>query len=243
MAGLLRHPTRGWFLWDTGYAPRILDALRPFPFLLYRWVTPMVVTADLSVVRQIARLNVCAGDIQHIVLSHFHADHVAGLRDFPLAKFVATSEAWAAVRTMTGLRAVARAFVPALLPADFQARAVFIDAFSGPLVTPFGHSHDLFGDGSALIVPLPGHARGQIGLLAQTGRGPVFFAADSCFVSASIRDRVLPHPLTRLFVDDWAQVGATLHRVADFAYARPDVAMVPSHCPEVFHRFLRAGAP
>jgi len=41
LAILLHHPQQGWLLWDTGYAPRIFDVTRNFPFSLYRQATPL----------------------------------------------------------------------------------------------------------------------------------------------------------------------------------------------------------
>jgi len=232
---LLRHPAHGWFLFDTGYAPRILHATRPYPFRIYRWVTPMTITPELAVTNQLTRFGLSVEDISQIVISHFHADHVAGLRDFPTATFAASSEAWLAVRDLSSIRALKNAFLPSLMPADFEQRASLIDDFSGPEVSPFGRSHDLFSDGSALLVRLPGHAKGQLGLLAETGAGRIFFVADSYYMIDSIRRRILPHPITRFFaVNDWRALRETIHKLADFAEANPKVRMVATHCPEAF---------
>jgi glyoxylase-like metal-dependent hydrolase (beta-lactamase superfamily II) len=238
IAVLLSHPTHGWFLFDTGYAPRILDATRGYPFRIYRWITPMTVTAELALVNQVGRFGIHPEDVSRIVLSHFHADHIAGLRDFPGATFVAGREAWMAVRELSSIRALARGFIPSLLPADFERRALFIDDFPGPAVPPFGASHDIFTDGSALLVRLPGHARGQLGLMAHTGGGRILFAADSYWTAASVRERALPHPITRYVVDDWLAVERTIHNIADFALANPEVTIIATHCPEAFRAFV-----
>src|SRR5262245_41999280 len=37
IVALLEHPQHGWLLWDTGYAPRMLDATRWPPYRFYRW--------------------------------------------------------------------------------------------------------------------------------------------------------------------------------------------------------------
>jgi glyoxylase-like metal-dependent hydrolase (beta-lactamase superfamily II) len=239
-AALLHHPRRGWFLWDAGYAPRLLDATRRFPFRLYRWVTPMCIEAHLAVVAQLPRFGLTPDDVKTIVISHFHADHVAGLRDFPRAHLVALRPAYENVAGRTGLRALAIAHVPALLPDDFDRRAQLLPRFAGPTLGPLGPTHDLFGDGSVMLVELPGHARGQVGLFANTDRGKVFFAADSCWLSASFREQRPPHRLTHFFIDDATAMRATLDRLHEFAAANPDVAVIPSHCPEAFAAHVRA---
>jgi glyoxylase-like metal-dependent hydrolase (beta-lactamase superfamily II) len=239
---LLRHPWHGWFLFDAGYAPRILDATRVFPFQFYRWITPMTVSAELAISNQLGRLGVRCEDVSRIVLSHFHADHIAGLRDFPAARFLAGREAWMAVRDLSSFRALARAFIPSLVPADFENRTLFVDNFTGPEVPPFGGSYDIFSDGSALLVRLPGHAKGQLGLMAHTDKGRIFLAADSFWMPASIRERALPNRLVRFVVDDWRALQQTIHDIADFSRANPEVTIIATHCPEAFRKFVAAPA-
>ena len=53
LVALLRHPTRGWVLFDTGYAPRLLDATRGWPFRMYRWATPLRLRAEWSAARRL----------------------------------------------------------------------------------------------------------------------------------------------------------------------------------------------
>lgn len=239
IVALLRHPKQGWLLWDTGYAPRMWDATRRWPFWLYRRATPLHIRPELAVAAQLERFGLTAADVQSIVVSHFHADHIAGVCDFPHSRFIASAAAYADVRERQGFAALRRAFIPALLPDDFARRVQLLPRFSGSALPGLGPSHDLFGDGSLLLVELPGHACGQLGLLAQTDRGPVLFAADSCWHSRSIRERRPPHPLTYLFVDDARAVRSTIAGLHKFAAARPDVRIVPSHCPEAFAREVR----
>ena len=102
---------------------------------------------------------------------------------------------------------------------------------------PFlGASHDLFGDGSLRLVNLPGHARGQIGLLAHTAQGDDFFVADGAWLSRAIREERPPAHTTKLIVDDWGAVQRTLLNLHAFAQAQPTWRLIPTHCPEVFAR-------
>ena len=232
LVALLHHPVRGWVLWDTGYAPRLFDATRPWPFRLYRWATPLRISAEEAAVRQIERLGVGAGEVGHVFVSHVHADHIAGLRDFPAATLVIHGAAYELALRLRGLRALRHGFVPALLPPDFAARAQVLPPFTGLALPGLGRTHDVFGDGSALLVELPGHARGQIGMLARTPEGEVLLAADGAWLSRAIRERRGPHPLLNLIVDDAQAAQATLEGLHTFMAARPDVRVLPCHCPE-----------
>ncbi|HEY8597560.1 MAG TPA: MBL fold metallo-hydrolase [Thermomicrobiales bacterium] len=235
---LLGHPKYGWTMFDTGYAPRILDATREWPFSLYRRMTPLRLSPRLAVAAQLGAFGLTVGDIRRIVVSHFHADHIAGLRDFPHAELIASRAAWDDARQRQGFRALLRGVIPALIPDDFAARAILIDRFDGPALPALGPTHDLFGDGSALLVPLPGHARGQLGLLARTDRGGLLLAADGCWLSRAYRERRPPPAFANLIADDPCALAATIDKLHDFALARPEVAILPTHCAEALGREL-----
>jgi glyoxylase-like metal-dependent hydrolase (beta-lactamase superfamily II) len=235
-AALIHHPHAGWLLWDTGYASHMLDATRRWPFSLYRRVTPLHIRPEQAVAAQLPRFGLTVGDIRHIIISHFHADHIAGLRDFPQATFIARQSGYESIAALQGIRALRRGFLPALLPDDFRERTTLLPAFTGPALPALGPTFDLLGDGSLLLVELPGHARGQIGMLAQTDRGRVLFAADGSWLTRAIRERRYPHPITRLFVDDMRAVRATIDHLHSFSKLCPDVTFIPTHCPEALNR-------
>src|SRR4051812_24432424 len=127
LVALLEHPRRGWLLWDTGYAPRIFDATKRWPYRLYRWVTPMRVSAQQSVLAHLAQIGLEPRHIRTVVLSHLHPDHVAGLMDFQDAEWVIAASAWKAVAQTSGTGALLKAFVPGLLPPDFGTRARLLE--------------------------------------------------------------------------------------------------------------------
>ncbi len=234
LAVLLRHSDAGWLLWDTGYAQRMLEVTKRLPFLLYRYATPLYLKPELAVVEQLSRWKLASKDIRRVIISHFHADHIAGLLDFPDAEFMITRSAYQDVASRKGFNALRRAYIPNLMPCDFSERARLLEPFTGPSVPGLGPTYDVFGDGALVLVELPGHARGQTGLLAQTERGRILFAADGCWMRRSIRERRPPARITHLFVDDATAVRTTIQRLHDFSERYPEVTVIPSHCPEAY---------
>lgn len=234
LVGLLHHAVHGWMLWDAGYAPRLYEATRRWPFRLYRLATPLYIRPEWSVASQLGRWGLGAADISRVLISHLHADHIAGLRDFAAAELILHQAAYDAALQLRGLGALRRAFIPALLPDDFSRRARPLPPFRGPPLPGLGATYDLFGDGSALLVNLPGHARGQIGLLAHTNRGRVLLAADGAWLTRAIRERRGPHLLLGLIADDRPAVQHTLDRLHIFMQSCPDVLILPCHCPEAY---------
>ena len=222
----------GPILFDTGYAPRFFDATRPFPYRLYRWTTPTTVRPDETAAAQLAARGIAPHALRHVVLSHLHADHVAGLRDFPNAAIHVLPEAAAFVRGLRGLRAVRAGFIPALLPDDFATRVRSPErrvALPAGLA-PFRDGFDLFGDGRILGVPLPGHAPGQMGLyLEPAGGPPTLLAADAAWTLAAVRENAPLPRVGRAILHDAAAARETQGRLHRLMAARPDLRVVLSH--------------
>jgi glyoxylase-like metal-dependent hydrolase (beta-lactamase superfamily II) len=232
-AFLIRHPEHGIILFDTGYAPRLLDAFEHWPDRLYSFATPTVV--GTPVVEHLRNEGIAPEDVSAIIVSHLHADHVAGLRDFAAARFVVSRPALALQRTVHGIGAVRRGVIQALFPHDFADRAVVISAFDDETLPALGATHDLFGDGVIRLLSLPGHARGQLGALVQADGGEVLLCADGAWSTRAFMELRPPHWITSALQDDVAALQATLRALREFAAARPRVAILPTHCPRTLH--------
>lgn len=229
---VVRHPTHGITLFDTGYSERFAAETHPFPARLYRWLTPVALAPGETAVEQLRAESVRPEDVRRIVISHFHADHVAGLRDFPNAEFIATREALAAVQGHGTLKTLLKGFLPGLLPDDFADRARLLErsAFTDAL-GPFA-AHDLFGDGAVQLVSLPGHAAGQVGLLVRGETKRVLLAADAAWTTASFRERRPPMRIADLIAQAPRTAEQTLMALHALSIADPELDIVPSHCRE-----------
>src|SRR5262245_56989092 len=69
---LIRHPTAGVFLYDTGYAERFETATNPFPERFYRWLTPVTLPAEEHLATQLRRRGVELSDVRRVLISHLH---------------------------------------------------------------------------------------------------------------------------------------------------------------------------
>ncbi|MGE0791649.1 MAG: MBL fold metallo-hydrolase, partial [Sandaracinaceae bacterium] len=185
-------------------------------------------------------------DVRTVIVSHFHADHVAGLADFVNARLVFLEHGLRRFASLGRVRGTAAGFLRALLPSDLEERAWHVhlgrDAVPlPPACAPFGRGVDLFGDGSILLVELPGHVHGQLGAFVRAEDGSFdFLVADACWTTESLRRRQLPHPITRALFTDYAEYGVTLTKIAHLMERAPDVRIVPAHCDEVRRARIRA---
>ncbi len=234
----LHHPRHGVTLFDTGYTERFITATRRFPYRFYRWATPVRSCPELSAANVLERQNVRPQDVRRIIISHFHADHIAGLRDFPNADLIVRDIAWEDARSRSGIGAVRQAVLPDLLPRAKENRLHPIRGFHDPGMGPFDHSHDLFADGSVRLFELEGHAAGQIGALVQTGADQrKFLVADAVYHSEAFRRGTPFHPVTRLFVSSYRRATCTAGKLHEFHKQYPDIEILPTHCPEVGRRY------
>lgn len=234
LVALIVHPVEGPILFDTGYDPAFLAATRRFPERLYRWLTPPEIGSPVA--DRLAAEGLEAGDVRHIILSHFHGDHASGLGRFPNAAVHCSKAGLSRVWGRGRARALVAGTPLELLPPDLPRRCAFFeDRPSAPLgrdLLPFTTGADVLGDGSLLAVPLPGHCPGHWGLVLRERRGLHFLVADAAWSSRAIRENRPPPSLTAAFLGNPRSGRETLARLNALRRRNADLLLTPSHCAE-----------
>lgn len=229
--GLIQHPKQGWILYDTGYTKRFYECTKHYPNKIYAQMTKVFVTEADEIKNQLKYFGLQPADIKHIIITHFHADHVAGLKDFDAATFYCSRAAFKQYKEISAFWAFSKAILKDLIPEDFEKRLKIIEDFATPLNDEiFGQKHDLFGDNSLLIYDLPGHAAGQIGVELKTQKQHYFLIADACWNKKSYEEMVLPPSIVRLFFDSWRDFKDSIQKVNLFHKKYPAITIVPTHC-------------
>ncbi|AEI47703.1 MBL fold metallo-hydrolase [Runella slithyformis] len=236
---LLEHPREGLYLFDTGYSARFLEAARHFPDTFYGWATPTFIKEEETAVYQLAQLGIRPSDLSGMIISHFHADHAAGMLDFPEIPIICHPAALEQVLSVNGVGAVRHGIVKALIPRDLKERVRRVDDNhpEGFGRVDAGESFslqfmDLFGDGSVELVHLPGHARGQLGLRIHTADHTLFFATDAAWRKSTLEAGTLPNPVVRLFFDDWKAYKTTFAALQAYSKTFPAHRLIFTHCPQ-----------
>ncbi|MGK0365128.1 MAG: glyoxylase-like metal-dependent hydrolase (beta-lactamase superfamily II) [Saprospiraceae bacterium] len=235
---LWEHPTEGYILFDTGYSPRFFEETKKWPMLIYAKATPVVCKEEWTIKAQLIKKNIAPEDIKHIIISHFHADHIAGLKDFPRANLWCSQAAWQEAGSLKGFAAVKKGIVPTLLPNDFESRVCFFEhAERKNREDSFELYYDIFDDASIQIVNLPGHARGQIGALFTSDTNQkILLAADAFWLLESLEKNLYPSRIVSLFIDNWEDYQRSFQKVRGFMHRFPEVEIISCHCPRTFER-------
>jgi glyoxylase-like metal-dependent hydrolase (beta-lactamase superfamily II) len=162
---LVVHPD-GLLLWDTG----ISDAIAAQP-AGEQIADSIVFRVPTTLRTQLEAIDQDPADVDVLGLSHMHIDHVGNLDQFPEARVVMQQAEYDAAY---GSDAEQLTYIP-------QAYAA-LDR--GKIHTIVGE-HDVFGDQTVLMTPLPGHTPGHQGLLVVLPEtGPILLAGDIAYSAA-----------------------------------------------------------
>jgi len=168
-AVLIEHPEFGLTLFDTGYGMEMMSICKKFPESLYGMVTPVTLNPEDTLDQQLDRIGVDPQDIKNVVISHFHADHVGNLKLFSKARFIYSKKEYDHLMGLSRFMKVKAGFLCDLLPDDFESRSLYVEELDDKKINlpykNFASGIDLFGDQSLVLVDLPGHSVGHLGVL------------------------------------------------------------------------------
>ena len=236
----IHHPREGWVLIDTGYGGRFQEATCSWPQRLYRWATPATMAGTAS--ETLRQGGIDPSTIKHVLVTHFHADHIGGLAEFPQATIHYHVDAWRLLAELKPFGQVHSAFLSALVPEWLAGRShtMETDKFKISAELPFP-VHDLFGDGLIKLVYLPGHAPGHLGILLPEAEDSLFYATDAYWNRAQIDRSVdLIAPVRRLQWDGRAYE-RTVRQLRDVALTGK-LRLLACHAPETQPLIYHSGS-
>jgi N-acyl homoserine lactone hydrolase len=218
VAYLVRHP-KGTFLIDSGLSNHGEDDLARFS-----WLLRPAFSFDLK--HGLRDLLAAAGDphIDFVILTHPHWDHSSGLADLPGVVVWTTPEDKSFVENFTGSD-------PAVMRDHFKNVKLQTYSWDGPRFENFPVSHDVFGDGSVVAVPLSGHTPGAAGIfLASAGGRRLFFVGDTVWNrDGYILSSHKPKPVSERVDVDTDVLGDNIWRLTHLHEHYPDLIIVPAH--------------
>ena len=218
---LVEHP-RGRLLFDTGvHCQARVDPVGRLGEERSRRLTVKSGEGD-DVVPQLARLGLTPQNVRYVANSHLHFDHCGGNEFCAGATFLVQRPELEAARRP--------GFVPSYSPSPID--------FEHPLdYQMIDGEHDVFGDGTVILIPTYGHTPGHQSLLVRAGKGTqVVCASDACYTRENMDRDVLPKILWNPSI--MRDSLATLRKLRDSAGA----TMFYGHDPEQWAATPRAPA-
>jgi N-acyl homoserine lactone hydrolase len=155
-SALIRH-RQGNVLFDSGCHPSVVEHGEERWGSLLKVMTP-VMSAQDTLLPNLARIGINPDDIDVVVNSHFHPDHCGCNQFFRKATIMAHSNEIDAAKAPAAAMA-------GYLRADWDHDQP-TDAVAG--------ERDVFGDGKLVLIPLPGHTAGTMGAQVNLDRDGSF---------------------------------------------------------------------
>jgi N-acyl homoserine lactone hydrolase len=181
----LLHHAQGWLLWDTGVTDAIAampDGQAPPDPRMTHWRRPKTLVSELE------ELGVKPSEVKYLAISHTHPDHIGNVELFPHSMLLVQK-------------------------AEYEWPSPFgVGRFKPEHpATKLEGDHDVFGDGSVMLIATPGHTPGHQSLLVRLPKtGVLFLSGDAVDFKSNWENRAVPSGNT-----DKEKTLASMQRIAD----------------------------
>ena len=218
-AFLVEHPTAGPFMVDTGVAPIVAEqGMQADLGPVGGRILNLRMERGWAAGDQIRELGFEPAQIELVVMTHLHFDHLGGAGQFPSAMFVVNEDEHRdAPSVMKGTYKHHRELVR-----DWRTYELPRAEWEG-----FSRTLDLFGDGSVRLVSTPGHTPGHVSIVLRLEGGrECLLVGDAAYARRSLDNREVP-----LICPDVHAYLRSLDELSAWVEAHPDAIVVCGHDP------------
>lgn len=227
-AFLIRHPSAGAILVDTGLHPSIAtDGEENFGRMAARFAHPALETGA-DVPAQLRERGLDPGEIPIVVMTHMHIDHTSAISEFPNSTFVLSEVEWEAATA--GARPLLNGYRRPHFDYAFDYRTVDFDRGGIDSYASFGRCFDLFGDGSIRLAYTPGHSAGHISLICRLKERDFVIGGDAVYTEAQLEGSapLAPRPF------DEHNYRRSIQELKLFKHEYPQAIVTPGHDPSFY---------
>jgi N-acyl homoserine lactone hydrolase len=229
-AFLIRHPSAGAILVDTGLHPSIAtDGEENFGRLGARFGKPTL-EPGADVPAQLRERGLDPGEIPTVVMTHLHMDHSSAISEFPNSTFVVSEIEWEAATAGSSPRL--NGYRRTHFDYAFDYRTIDFDRGGIDSYATFGRSFDLFGDGSLRLAYTPGHSAGHISVVARLKERDFVIGGDAVYTAGQLEGTapLAPRPY------DAHNYRRSLQELKLFKREFPGAIVTPGHDPSFYEK-------
>jgi glyoxylase-like metal-dependent hydrolase (beta-lactamase superfamily II) len=229
-AFLIRHPSAGAILVDTGLHPSVAsDGRENFGGLGNRSGQPTLKPGE-DVPSQLRERGLDPGELPVVVMTHMHIDHTSAISEFANSTFVISETEWQAAAR--GPRPLLNGYRRQHFDYAFDYRTVDFDRANVDSYASFGRTFDLFGDGSVRLAYTPGHSAGHMSVICRLAERDFVIGGDTTYMQSQLDGDTPPPP--RPF--DAHNFRRSLQELRLFHSQFPAATITPGHDPEFYSR-------
>ncbi|MEA1675863.1 MBL fold metallo-hydrolase [Nitrospirillum sp. BR 11163] len=216
---LVRHP-KGNLLIDTGFGRNVEQQLKLLPSLQqspHHLGTPII--------DQLA--GGAADTVTAIIPTHAHWDHISGVDDFHGIPVLVDDDG----QRFIGSHGEGTEVLNSFHGVTYQAYH-----FDGGPYLGFPSSHDVYGDGSVVIVPAPGHTPDSVVVFVNLPSGKRYaFVGDLVWQMEGLtRPAEKPWMMRFLIGENRAEIQMAIARIRAATTLYPQITAVPAHDGRAF---------
>ncbi|UIY28447.1 N-acyl homoserine lactonase family protein [Neorhizobium galegae] len=169
---VIRHGA-DYLLWDTGLPAALIGKAPDLS-------QPLAPSLSVDIPTQLAKIGIKSDQIGIVGISHNHFDHMGQASTFAKATLMIGAGDWESLHE----NPLPFGVMPALVQPWMDGKAK-IDPVSG--------DRDVFGDGSVMMLAMPGHTKGETALLVKLPQsGPVLLSGDVVHFEEQIGNNGVP---------------------------------------------------
>lgn len=227
-AFLIRHPSAGAILVDTGLHPSIAtDPRGNFGAIGARSGKPTLEPGE-DVPSQLRERGLGPGEVPIVVMTHLHLDHTSAISEFPNSTFVVSETEWKAASG--GVNALLNGYRRPHFDYAFDYRTIDFDRGEIDSYATFGRTFDLFGDGSIHLAYTPGHSPGHMSVVCRLKERDFVIGGDTMYLRGQLDGSLAMPP--RPF--DSHNFRRSLQELRLFHSQFPDAVITPGHDPDFY---------
>lgn len=180
---LIEHPD-GLILVDVGETAQIYEEGYLPKGGLYHKAVQTQIEAQEELPQQLAKIGFQPSDIQTVILTHMHGDHIGGLKHFePATIYVAQTE----YELANSKKGPDNGYFSKNWPTWLQPQLITYK--DGPEEN-FSTSQQITNDGKIVVVPTPGHSIGHQSVLVKQDQHTTFIAGDLTYNLDTLRKEI-----------------------------------------------------